>query len=531
MKCPHCGNPMPEEALFCEHCGKERQLVPDYEAEINESIDETISNIAVDLANTQEIVPQDLVRHKMIKEQLNIEEKPQPEAREDQPPDSQEKSGKEPAPEPEVKRGEETEEPEAVGADEADIRRGSVRIPLLLLGAVAILAVLIAAGATFLMRRDEAGTYESQLEQAAEYENQGNYEQMLAAARKASELADNSSAAKILVAKAYAGLGRVEEQKIVLEGLVITDPAFTDAYTMLIPLYEDSGQYQKIAEVLENCPDATIIDRYSEYIANPPEFSVEGGTYIEAVSVKLLASGSGTIYYTVDGSAPTVESSVYSMPILIDDGKVKIRTIYQNSYGIISEESSAQYSIEVRENDVLMPEVNLASGSYDQPQIIKVTSPSEEYQIYYTTDGSDPGLESRSYIKPIPLPLGNSQYKFALVDEDGNVGEAVSVSYQLSMALGISEEQAGNLLMQALVSSGAVVDNQGSIAGGGGRRSYEVTSVLMQDEGYFYLLEESFEADDGSVQKTGNLYAVNSTTGQSYSVTENVSGEFTLGAL
>ena len=57
MKCPHCGAPMTDEQVFCENCGKERQLVPVYEAEIDETLKDAISGIAVDLANTQEIKP------------------------------------------------------------------------------------------------------------------------------------------------------------------------------------------------------------------------------------------------------------------------------------------------------------------------------------------------------------------------------------------------------------------------------------------------------------------------------------------
>ena len=508
---------MPDEALFCEHCGKERQLVPDYEAEVNESIDETISNIAVDLANTQEIVPQDLARHQMIKEQLNQE--------------SFDDGKEEPA------SSEETEADES--EENTQPGNGSVGLKIALIIAIAFLLVFIVGASLFLLAHIDDDSYESQLEQAGMYESQGDYEQMLVAARKASELADNSSAAKIMVAKAYAGLGRTQEEKIVLEGLVITDPAFTDAYTMLIPMYEESGEYEKIAEILLNCPEQSIIDRYSEYIASPPEFSVEAGSYVDAVSVKLLASGSGTIYYTVDGSAPTVESSTYSMPILIDSGKVKIRCIYRNSYGIVSEESSAQYEIKAAETKTILPEVSLPSGSYNQPQIITVTVPEEEeetdrvrdYQIFYTTDGSDPGLESRLYEKPIALPLGNSEYRFALVDMDGNVGESVDVSYQLSMDLTVSVDQARNLLMQALVAGGVLVDAQGDIVGGGGRRNYTVTSVFIQDDGYYYLLEESFEGEDGSVQNTGNIFAVSATTGQSYTASESATGVFSLGSL
>ena len=49
MKCPHCGGEMLPEQVFCEHCGKERLLVPVYEPEIEESVAESMHNIMDDL--------------------------------------------------------------------------------------------------------------------------------------------------------------------------------------------------------------------------------------------------------------------------------------------------------------------------------------------------------------------------------------------------------------------------------------------------------------------------------------------------
>ena len=41
MICPRCGYEMQEEHLYCERCGAEIQIVPDFEPEIQNSIEET----------------------------------------------------------------------------------------------------------------------------------------------------------------------------------------------------------------------------------------------------------------------------------------------------------------------------------------------------------------------------------------------------------------------------------------------------------------------------------------------------------
>ncbi|MCR4690837.1 MAG: chitobiase/beta-hexosaminidase C-terminal domain-containing protein [Lachnospiraceae bacterium] len=545
ITCPHCGKPMPEEALFCESCGKERQLVPDYEAEVNQSMDETISTIAVELANTQEIVPQELARDAVIREQVYIEKTLQKEKQESEEKSrrseegkkqvsseesSGEKSGEKPK---ENLKGKKISKGSSSGEETVYVRSHGVK-PTLFLLIMSLTVVLLAAGViAFFMKKNATSTYEYQLSQAKLYESQGDYEMMLEYARKASEIAANSSDAKMLVAKAYAGLSRTDEERIVLEGLLITDPAFTDAYSVLIPIYEKSGDYEKIAQILLSCPDQTVTDKYADYIAQAPEFSVAEGKYVEMVSVKLLATGSGTIYYTIDGSKPTEDSDVYSMPILLDNtGTYQIRAIYKNSFGIISPESSAKYEITVAiEDDSLLPEILLESGTYDSPQMIEVKAPSEGYQIYYTDNGQTPTLESRVYDKPIPMPLGDSRFHFAIFDEDGQAGQVASAEYRLEMNPGITPEQAGNLLTQALVNAGILADVQGNIATGEGRRSYRAISIIRMQDADYYLMEEQFESADGNRQRTGNYYGVNISTGQSFQVTENSAGQFSASGL
>ncbi|MBR4759812.1 MAG: chitobiase/beta-hexosaminidase C-terminal domain-containing protein, partial [Lachnospiraceae bacterium] len=391
---------MPDEALFCESCGKERQLVPVFEAEINESMDEAISNIAVQLANTQEIKPQELARDQQIRQQIFEEKANAGELNKEG--DSSKESVSRPSVDDEDQTGDSNDGGRNEGKDDqagtrsdvknsrdqkSDIRKpdkkrsgtqteisriAGIRLPFVLLLASLVVVLMLTGIMSYALRKNQTSTYEYQIRQAKMYEQQKDYEQMLIYARKATDIAANSSDAKMLVAKAYAGLGKTDEEKIVLEGLLITDPAFAEAYSALIPMYEADGEYEKIAQLLAGCPDQTIIGKYSGYLASPPEFSVQGGEYSEPVSLKLLASGAGTIYYTVNGSAPTPESPVYTMPILLDSGRIKVRAIYENNLGIISRESTAEYKIVIDETQVaetVQPEVLLDSGTYTNPQV------------------------------------------------------------------------------------------------------------------------------------------------------------------
>ena len=59
MICPRCGYEMKEEHLYCERCGAEIQIVPDFEPEIQNSIEETLSTVAWEINPDPSEIPKD----------------------------------------------------------------------------------------------------------------------------------------------------------------------------------------------------------------------------------------------------------------------------------------------------------------------------------------------------------------------------------------------------------------------------------------------------------------------------------------
>lgn len=83
-----------------------------------------------------------------------------------------------------------------------------------------------------------------------------------------------------------------------------------------------------------------------EGIPNPPKFSVPGGYYNEAQSVELTADGA-KIYYTLDLSEPTAESTLYEGPITVCDSYLDtvIRAVAVTEDGRVSDIFSSTYLV------------------------------------------------------------------------------------------------------------------------------------------------------------------------------------------
>ena len=503
MQCPHCGALMKDEQVFCESCGRERQLVPVFDAQMDETLRSTLSGIADDLANTKEIKPalvQTEIEKRTKMRQLNTE-KDEGASKAEQKDETQDRA--------------------------ADAKGGKPGFVLWVVGGIFAVVILIIAIVVAAVQYNN-NSYEFQLKKAEEMMAASDYEQMLVYAKKASELAENSSDAKMMMARAYEGLGNERAKEQMLLALLNADPAYTSAYDLLIPMLKEEQEYKKIGELLLKCEEQSVLDKYVEFSIAPPTFSEESGNYadVSSVSVKLLASGTGVIYYTVNGLDPLEYGREYMTPIILDKGHHEILAVYRNQYGVYSEVAQSTYDVQGSNTDE--PLVSLESGVYDSPQYITIMNADELDAVYYTTDGSEPNTNSQLYTKPIPLPLGDSRFIFAAYEEDILVSDYVYAEYTLSLDPGISGQQAINILEAAQIAQGVLLGYDGSIPDMEGRKTYEVSSVISEDDMLYYLLAESYTSPEGDTQKTGNLFAVSIATGESFTAAQNEMGTFDL---
>lgn len=459
MKCPNCGQEIQAEHLYCEKCGMEIRIVPDFEPEIENSITETLSTVAEEI--------------------------------EDKKPEKDEQS---------------LEENDEFFTEDQGKNMLTVKIVTL------IAAVVIAITVTLLMYINYSASY--LIDNAREYAGQGKYEEAIRQLDKAIEKEPGNIEIVLLQSECYYQLGEKDQAAKVLKDLIererLNEEEAEKVYEEVIFIYDEQGRYEEINQLLLDCPDEAITTVFQRYMALVPEYSYESGSYDEVIYLRLSANTTGIIYYTLDGSTPTEGSEVYTAPIPLESGRYQVNAVFVNDYGSQSDVKRNSYEINLTVPDapVVMPE----SGKYEVPTLIEVEIP-ENGTVYYTTDRSEPGIDSTQYTEPIEMPLGRTNYKFVIISDEGVKSEVASRSYEFAMNTNVSVNTAVSNVVNALIKRNVLLDVHGHATGVAGRYVFRYNSIVQIGESYYYILNEYYIDTNGSETKEERMYAVEVYTG------------------
>ena len=132
-----------------------------------------------------------------------------------------------------------------------------------------------------------------------------------------------------------------------------------------------------------------------------PTFSLAAGTYTSAQTVSIADKTAGaTIYYTLDGSTPTNQSSKYSTPLPVSK-TTTINAIAEAAGYSNSAVASATYTIAIPV--AAAPAFSPAVGAYTTAQTVTLTDSTSGASIYYTTNGTTPTANSTLYTGAITV--------------------------------------------------------------------------------------------------------------------------------
>lgn len=480
MKCPKCQNELIEGKLYCELCGTEIQIVPNFEPEIEGFFNETTSSLADDFNEKRVLNQENHNEHQEESDEYY-----------------------------EFNDIDDSERPSICGLLFKLL--GGHRIANIAIGV--IIAVIIFVLGFNVLKENKENSFAYQYKNAIHYANGESYVEAIASLENALSYDPNNSTAKLLLGDYYM-LNQDENSAILIYKELLSDPIVSsNAYKSIIEYYIAQENYVVLDLFLKECEDLDIVNQYQEYMSVAPKFSLSEGTYEEITPLKITTNTSGIVYYTTDGTEPSEGGNVYTAPIMLESGIYEVKAIFKNTYGIFSEVTNAQYCIDVKV--LSAPVVNIEDGNYTLPGMIEVTVP-KYCSVYYTTDGNTPTKDSTQYVRPIPMPLGKSYYKFLTYSQENVPSEVTIRNFTLNLDARFSKDEAVLITLQGLVSVGSLTDMAGHVEGMSGRNVYYCSSAFMEEDQTYYLVTEYYEDLTGSWYYTGNRYAVNISTGVLY---------------
>lgn len=201
-------------------------------------------------------------------------------------------------------------------------------------------------------------------------------------------------------------------------------PEEEEFYRGLFQIYFEIEQPEKITEFLSECESEHVLKELKEYVSEAPKFSLEKTEYENVQELEL--DSKGTIYYTTDGSAPTMRSKQYKKPIHLSEGETIVKAISVNEKGVPSLVKEKTYTIQLPVADA--PTISPSTGQYHEAKQIIVQVPAG-YTAYYTMDGSEPTEKSQQYREPIEMPEGDTLFSVILIDAKGRSSETAKRHY------------------------------------------------------------------------------------------------------
>lgn len=197
-----------------------------------------------------------------------------------------------------------------------------------------------------------------------------------------------SDSGKILMSDVYVSTGRKEEGLKLVEEVIVKNPEETKTVIQLGDFYVRISEYNKAIEIMEKqitltknkselkklydvlilaytkagkietetlalleraataTGDETYLSQKDSYLVKKPSFNLTPGEYTGTQNLEVIKGNiEDRVYYTLDGTPPTIASFEYTGPIPLATGEVNIKAIEVNTTGTYSQTLEGKYII------------------------------------------------------------------------------------------------------------------------------------------------------------------------------------------
>ncbi len=298
-----------------------------------------------------------------------------------------------------------------------------------------------------------------------------------------------------------------------LKDILTYDSDYKDAIKALAKLYYDENMGEELTQLINTYKDTSSEKYIEEYMVNAPVPDKSAGSYNEDIEVTFTEEDNIVIYYTLDGTKPTTQSTVYEDPIKLNNGTTKIRAIAVNNVGVYSDEFEGEYVLVYTKPSA--PNISPASGTYTQGQVFAITNIPEGAKAYYTLDGTTPTSQSQEYVDEVVLPVGNIIVSAIIVGDHDQISQVTKRNYIITATVTYTRQESQTLLQEKLKSNGVMLNNTTLANNNKAEISYVSTSMIDQMSMYVFQLK------DKTSNKVVGTYGVGINSGTCYILTES----------
>lgn len=425
MKCRYCGHKIPEGMLYCEVCGNEVRIVPDYNP-LDDMLSEQIK-VSIDGDGNEDYLVYDESRFQTRATSApgntgrntgntgRVNANRMRNGNTGRTNTNRMRNGN---------TGQMNKEARRRQAEKKKAKLRKKRRKVLLLLSL-ILAIIVAMGV--LLYQTSYNGIVNKAQKAVQSQEYAKAEEYF---KKAIAKSPERSEAYTGLSKVYMNQGDVNSAEIVFTDAIAKYPKSVDLYKACIEFYLESEDVFKIPLLLDDAEDS-VTEALDKYVVSKPQFSLDAEEIFEDVQQLTLSSDGMLIYYTTDGSDPTLKSKKYTEPIQISEGETTIKAFCINKEGVPSLTVEKIYTVELPIEEA--PVVSPSTGQYEEATKIEIKVP-DGYDAYYTTDGKDPTTSSKKYTGPIDMPEGETLFKAVLVTGDGRLSGITTRSYMLDIS-------------------------------------------------------------------------------------------------
>jgi hypothetical protein len=149
-----------------------------------------------------------------------------------------------------------------------------------------------------------------------------------------------------------------------------------------------TGVYRS-SDVMTEVYTLTAPNKSAKPIINPAD-SVFTGT----LTVTIVAPDGSDVYYSTDGSDPLASNRPYPPGGVVISGTTQVIAVAKKTGFIPSDTASKTFTLAKPKPKVLTPEFSPDGGSFSGTLAIRITCPTPNAILHYTTDGTDPDSNS-----------------------------------------------------------------------------------------------------------------------------------------